>query len=142
MQLVEIYLSVVDRVGRPVPGLTTADFRIVDSGSERPLVGLESLANLPISVAVLMDLSSSMGRLAQLAAESAQRFFENMMIEGDLASLLAFNDDFHQLVPFTGDINELRLGASGVHALGSTRLYDGIVWALGQYSGPLAGSST
>lgn len=135
VQLVELFLSVVDAAGRPVAGLSPTDFRIADAGLERQLVRLESLANRPLSIAVLMDLSSSMGRLARLAAESAERFFENVMVDDDLASLLAFNDDFHQLVPFTGDIAELRLGATELHALGSTRLHDGIVWALSQYAG-------
>ena len=135
VQLVQLYLSVFDANGRPVPGLTGADFRVWEEGRQLQLDRLESLADLPISVAVLMDLSSSMGRLAGLAADSAQGFFENVMAEGDLASLLAFNDGFYRLVPFTGDINELRLGAEGVRALGSTRLNDGVVWALSQYAG-------
>jgi VWFA-related protein len=135
VQLVQLLVSVFDGSGRPVGGLGAADFRIWEEGRQLDLVRLESLADLPISVAVLMDLSSSMGRLAGLAAESAQRFFERVLTETDLASLLAFNDGFHQLVPFTGDIDELRLGAEGVRALGSTRLHDGIVWALGQYAG-------
>ena len=135
VRLAELYVSVFDGSGRPVSDLTQADFRVLEEGLDRRLERVESLSDLPMSVAVLMDLSSSMGRLAHLAAESAERFFSNILIEDDLASLLAFNDDFHRLVPFTGEIRALRHGAVGVRALGSTRLNDAVVWALSQYPG-------
>lgn len=135
VRLVELYTSVADASGRPVTDLSAADFQVRDGGAVRELVRAESLANLPISVAVLTDLSSSMGRLTGLAAASAQDFFETILVDDDVASLLAFNHDLHRLVPFTGDALELRHGAFGLHSLGSTRLHDGVVWALSQFSG-------
>ena len=76
-----------------------------------------------------------MGRLTELASESAQRFFESILVADDLGSLLAFNHDLHQLVPFTSDAQELRHGAYGLRGLGSTRLNDAVAWALSQFSG-------
>jgi len=135
VRLVELFASVRDDGGRLIRGLSAADFEVWDGGEARELLEVESLANLPISVAVLMDLSSSMGRLAELASQSAQRFFENVLVADDLGSLLAFNHDLHRLVAFTGDARELRHGAFGLRGLGSTRLYDGVAWALSQFSG-------
>jgi VWFA-related protein len=135
VRLVELFASVRDGSGRLVTGLTAMDFEVNDGGEPRELVEVESLANLPISVAVLTDLSSSMGRLTELASQSAQRFFESILVADDLGSLLAFNHDLHQLVPFTADAQELRHGAYGLRGLGSTRLHDGVAWALSQFSG-------
>ena len=103
VRLAELYLSVVDAQGRPVAGLGPADFRLRDGRGELPLDSVAELANLPLNVSLLMDVSSSMGREVRVVAESAQRFFETILEPGDLAALAAFNHDLHHLAPFTGD---------------------------------------
>ena len=135
VRLAELYLSVVDSENRPVAGLRTADFRLRDRQGGLLLESTESLANLPLNVAFLMDISSSMGRQVRVAAASAQRFFEGILEPGDLASLLAFNHDLHRLEPFTGDTHRLRNATAGLRAQGSTRLHDAIVYALYQFTG-------
>ncbi len=135
VRLAELYLSVVDAQGRPAPGLGRADFRLRDRRGELPLDSVAELANLPLNVSLLMDVSSSMGREVRVVAESAQRFFETILEPGDLASLAAFNHDLHHLAPFTGDAEILRHASAGLQAGGSTRLNDAIVHALFQFTG-------
>ena len=135
VRLVELYVSVLDSQGRPVTGLDAPYFRVLEEGEAQSIERLEQLEDLSLNVAILMDISSSMGRRVRVAAESAQRFFDNILTEDDTASLLAFNHDLHLIEPFTADARRLRHGASGLRAWGSTRLYDGIVYALFQYGG-------
>jgi VWFA-related protein len=135
VRLVEFYVSVFDGSGRPQLGLTASDFRVREDGEERPLERVEPMENLPLSVTVLLDVSSSMGRGIATASASAQTFFESVLTEGDQASLLAFNHDLHVLAPFTPEVEELRHAATGLGAWGATRLYDAVVYALAQYSG-------
>jgi Ca-activated chloride channel family protein len=135
VRLVELFVSVYNANGRPVVGLGPADFRVLENGDERQVAQVASLADLPLSVTVLLDVSSSMGRKVHLVGESAQRFFRNILTADDEASLLAFNHDLHQLVPFTSDVGRLEHGATGLRAWGSTRLHDGLVWALSQFAG-------
>ncbi len=135
VQLAELYLTVFDGGGRPALGIAQEDVRVWSDGGSRPVVRVESLQNLPLSVAVLMDISSSMGRSLQTAAASARDFFERVLTEGDRASLLAFNHDLHALVPFTSDFEALRFGAVGLRAWGATRLHDAMVHALFQFAG-------
>ncbi len=135
VRLVELTVSVFDASGRPVPGLRADEFRVLDGGEERPLERFEALADVPLNVALLMDVSSSMGRRVHLAAESAQRFFDDVLRGRDLASLLAFNHDLHRLVPFTSDARLLRHGASALRAWGASRLHDAIVYALVPFAG-------
>lgn len=135
VRLVELYVSVFDTDGKPATGLGREDFRVIENGEARSLTRVDSLDNLPINVGLLMDLSASMGRRTRLAAASARRFFENILTADDLASLMGFNHDLHRLVPFTSDVGELRHAAMGIRAGGSTRLHDGIVYALSQFTG-------
>lgn len=135
VRLIELFVSVLDDHGRPVTDLGIGDFRVVDGGTSPPLIRAEKLENLALNVAVLMDVSASMGRRTRLAAASAERFFADMLRPEDRASLLAFNHDLYGLVPFTSEAERLRHGAEGLRGSGSTRLNDGIVWALGQYAG-------
>ena len=123
VQLAELYLSILDRDGRPARGLGADDVRVWEGGLERTVERVQPVDKLPLNVAVLMDISSSMGRSLAVAAESAQDFFERVLREGDLASLLAFNHDLHALVPFTGSSQALRYGAEGLRAWGATRLH-------------------
>ncbi len=135
VQLGELYLTVLDGAGRPASGIRQDDLRVWEAGDARPVVRVEPLVNLPLNIAVLMDISSSMGRRLETAADSAHDFFERVLREGDLASLLAFNHDLHTLVPFTGDSEALRFGAVGLRAWGATRLHDAIIHALFQFTG-------
>lgn len=128
--VVELLFSAIDRFGRPLTDLASRDVKVLIGGREQPVVALNALHDLPISVALLMDVSSSLGRRVRAAAQSAQELFEELLRERDLASLLLFNQDVRLSIPFTNDIQELRYGASGLRAFGSTRLFDGIGYTL------------
>ena len=135
VQLAELYVTIVDGAGRAASGLGSEDVRIWSEGRQRPVHRVQAIDDLPLNVSVLMDVSSSMGRDLRTAAGSAQDFFERILEPEDQASLLAFNHDFHRLVPFTSDPQRLRYGAIGLGAWGATRLHDAIAHALFQFSG-------
>ncbi len=137
ISLVELYVSVLDRHGAPVPGLTAADFQVLENGTPRPIARFGNPSDLPLAVALMMDTSSSMGRRLRVSSESAERFFESVVTERDQAALLLFNHDIRLPVPFTSDKNRLRYGTLGLRAWGATRLWDGVVWSLGSFDGTL-----
>src|SRR5258705_4060092 len=71
---VGLTVTVVDPQGRPVPGLTKGDFRVLEDGEEFEPVdfGLEGeRRDRPLSVAVLLDLSYSMGSQVKKVREAA-----------------------------------------------------------------------
>ncbi len=135
VQLVELYTSVRDRRGRFVTGLTAGDFRVLEDGAPQQIRRFDTVENLAINVALAMDVSSSMRKKIGVATRSAQRFFDTVLTPGDLASFLTFNHDVRQVVPFTGDAYDLRQGVSGFRAWGTTRLHDGIVYAVHSFGG-------
>ena len=135
VRLVEMLVSVGGRQTGPAADLGQADFRVLHQGIEAPVHDFRNLAGRPMNVALLMDVSSSLGRGVRVAATSAQRFFEGVLTERDAASLLVFNHDLERLTPFTGDTRLLRYAADGLRAWGSTRLYDGIAYAVSSFAG-------
>ena len=120
---------------RPVTGLEADEFQLLENRQARPILRVESVENLPLNVAVLMDTSSSMGTRVRVASESAQAFFESLLEDGDHASLFSFNLDLHRRVPFTEDVEFLRYGALGVRAYGTTRLWDALVYGVSSFAG-------
>ncbi|MCE2558187.1 MAG: VWA domain-containing protein [Acidobacteria bacterium] len=135
VRLVEMLVSVGGRQTGPATDLGPADFRVLHQGVEAQVHDFRNLADRPMNVALLMDVSSSLGRGVRVAATSAQRFFEGVLTERDAASLLVFNHDLERLTPFTGDTRLLRYAADGLRAWGSTRLYDGIAYAVSSFAG-------
>ena len=135
VRLVDLLVSVGGRQAGPATGLDAADFRVLHRGVEARIRDFRNLADRPLTVALLMDISSSMGRGVRVAATSAQRFFEGILTDRDAASLIVFNHDLDRLAPFSGDTRLLRYAAEGLRAWGSTRLYDGIAYAVSSFAG-------
>lgn len=135
VRLVDLLVSVGGRQAAPATGLNAADFRVLHRGVEARIRDFRNLADRPLTVALLMDVSSSMGRGVRVAATSAQRFFEGILTDRDTASLIVFNHDLNRLAPFSGDTRLLRYAAEGLRAWGSTRLYDGIAYAVSSFAG-------
>ncbi len=135
VRLVDLLVSVGGRQTGPATDLGPGDFRVLHQGIEAPVHDFRSLADRPMNVALLMDVSSSLGRSVRVAATSAQRFFERVLTERDAASLLVFNHDLERLTPFVGDARQLRYAAEGLRAWGATRLYDGIAYAVSSFAG-------
>ncbi len=135
VRLVDLLVTVGGRQTGPATDLGPGDFRVLHQGIEAPVHDFRSLADRPMNVALLMDVSSSLGRSVRVAATSAQRFFERVLTERDAASLLVFNHDLERLTPFVGDARQLRYAAEGLRAWGSTRLYDGIAYAVSSFAG-------
>ena len=135
VRLVDLLVSVGGQQAGPATGLEAADFRVLHRGVEAPVRDFRNLADRPLTVVLLMDVSSSMGRGVRVAATSAQRFFEGILTERDAASLIVFNHDLNRLAPFSGDARLLRYAAEGLRAWGATRLYDGVAYAVSSFAG-------
>lgn len=135
VQRVELYATVLDGRGRPVTGLSEDDFKVFDDTVEQDLLRFDTVENLAINVALLMDVSSSMRRQLELASRSARGFFETVLTPKDQASLLIFNDDIRQVVPFTSDVERLLREATGFRAWGTTRLHDSLMFTVHSFGG-------
>ena len=135
VQLVELFTTVLDSEGLPVKGLPRDAFRVLEDGVEQPLERFDTVENLAIHVALLMDVSSSMRRRVQVASRSARRFFDTVLTPKDRASLQVFNHKIDRAVEFTDDVALLRSEAAGFRAWGTTRLHDSLVYTVHSFGG-------
>lgn len=89
-ETVRVDVSVLDR-GRPVRGLTVADFELFDNGVAQRIdfVGFE---DTPVSVMLALDMSGSVQgpRLEQLRAAGLR--LTSSLRAGDSAGLISFSD--------------------------------------------------
>ncbi len=135
VQFVELYTTVLDRENHPVRGLEQDDFRVLEDGVPQEIARFEHLENLPIHVAILLDVSASMeGNLAQAKA-AALKFFESAITPKDRGALIVFNDHPLLAVKLTNQLPALAGGLAGLKAERGTALYDSVVFSLFYFNG-------
>ncbi len=126
---VGLTVTVMDRSGRPVQGLTRGDFQLFEDGVEMNLqdfwVEGEQL-DRPLSVAALLDLSESMSEQVQRVREAAEALL-GALRPIDEIMVAKFNQDRVVLQPFTHDPGDPERTLSKIGtAQGGTALFRSI----------------
>lgn len=127
-ELVAVPVSVTDRHGNFVPGLTMGDFQILVDGRPQPISFFEQ-QDTPVTVGLLIDHSGSMGpKLPAVAAaisdfaHSSNPQDEMFFIEfGDTVSIELFGGK-----SFTSDPAQIVHAVTSMYARGRTALYDAV----------------
>lgn len=129
VQGITVTVAVRDN-GRPVSGLTAADFDVLDDGVPQR-VSSATAESVPVDITVVLDTSSSMGGglLDRLIADV--RSLERLLRDQDRARLLTFSSAVHETVPLRargGDIPAAALAPAGstafFHALLAAMILD------------------
>lgn len=135
VSLVMVPAVVVDRRGRTVPGLTQQDFHIFDVDQERPISWFSEEMNRPFRVALLLDVSESMGvdsireRLEQAAIPLGR---EVGLV--DRIMLFTFSDQgVHQLTGWSDRPMAVIREALAAPSHGQTAIVDAISAAAKQF---------
>lgn len=127
VKTVPVYATVTDRGGRFVLDLRKEQFELTDDGKK---VELTQFSNqfVPITAAIMLDLSKSMLPRYDAVLAAAEQFIVRLM-PGDRARVGSFSEEVRMGPPLTGDRDalikflrdsyDLRLGMR-------TRLWDGI----------------
>ncbi|HSN87236.1 MAG TPA: VWA domain-containing protein [Thermoanaerobaculia bacterium] len=135
IDFVELYATGLDRKGRPVAGLTKKDFAVKEDGVRQEIVRFERVTDLPVHVALMVDVSASMEPALAKAQEAALRFLEGSLQPRDRAAVVTFNDHPFLAVKFTNDVPSLAGGLAGVKAERGTSLYDSLIFTLYYFNG-------
>ena len=123
IDLVELSVSVTDAEGRPVRGLERDDFLVEEEGRRQHL-GEVHREDRPLSIAVLIDASSSVKAYwPQLAA--AAPALARVLRRGDAVKVVAFNGPAYMVQDFTTDPRRVQRSIDRFQAWGGgTSLYD------------------
>jgi Ca-activated chloride channel family protein len=124
--LVSIQASVRDKRGRPMGGLTTADFEVRDNGQPRSILSLRSDRQSPVSLAILVDMSGSMrvGSKIAMARLAFSSILSQLHDGQDELGVFTFDSRLHERKSFTTDIHRLKGSLDDFDAFGATSLYD------------------
>jgi VWFA-related protein len=125
VDLVTIQASVRDRRGRPLKGLSPADFEVRDNGEVRPVLSVRAALHAPISLAILVDMSGSMGSATKIGmVRQAYESLLQQLREDDEVAVLTFDSQLHERQEFTRDLGQLYGALSDFEPFGTTSLYD------------------
>jgi Ca-activated chloride channel family protein len=124
--VVSIQTSVRDKRGRPMGGLTPADFEVRDNGLLRPVLSLRSDRHAPVSIAVLVDMSGSMrvGPKVAMARHAFSALLRQLRDGEDELAVFTFDSSLHQRRQFTSDLASVGNSLDAFEPFGSTSLYD------------------
>jgi VWFA-related protein len=120
---VMVDVSVKERAGRVVTGLTAADFVIKDNDVVQEIAEV-SYGRVPIDVTIGLDVSYSVtGPLLERLRRAVGQLMRELRKE-DRIKLMLFNMRVNRTVDFTNDWSEVERALDKVMAGGATSLFD------------------
>ncbi len=130
VDLVTLHPTVRELSGTYMRGLVAEDFQILEDGRPQEITEFV-YGETPVSVALLLDTSSSMiGGGIRSEQAGATRLVNSLLRGRDRAMILGFNDRLYLYSDFSTDIPALERAISITLPDGSTALYDAVVEAL------------
>jgi Ca-activated chloride channel homolog len=130
---VPMVVTVTDGKGQLITNLNKTDFKVFDGNRLQKIDSFVREADLPLSVALLIDQSSSTSQLLEFERDAAMDFFSKTLKKGkDRAMVIGFSTDPHVLVDFTDDLERLEAGLKKLSAGGGTAIYDSVYYAAQQ----------
>jgi Ca-activated chloride channel family protein len=129
-ELVPTAVTVRDADGRLVTALGRDDFDVSEDGLPQR-VTLFSRERVPVSLALVMDVSDSMrGQRITDAREAIVRFLVDQLMPEDEAALVSFNHATNLLSAWTQNREPLLTALGGLRPTGGTAMYDAVATVL------------
>jgi Ca-activated chloride channel family protein len=127
VSLVLVDATVKTKAGRIMGDLKKEDFEVREDGAVQKL-DVFSRDELPINVALVLDLSDSIGPFLGPLRDAANTALAALKPD-DEAALFTFSTEAQMRVPFTKDKTEIANQINSFHAGGATNINDGIFLA-------------
>ena len=109
--------------GRLLPGLTTADFEVLDNGVPQR-VDLASYEEIPLNVVLALDMSASLDAEQLANLRGAGKSVLDGLKENDRAAFVSFSHEVVLGSGLTSDLNRVRAAIDDVSTSGQTSLVD------------------
>jgi Ca-activated chloride channel homolog len=126
---VNVLFSVTDRRGRFVNDLSRDDFELFENKRKQEIVEFVATTDLPLRIAVLVDVSNSIRDRFRFELEAASEFLTNLVRKRrDKALIVGFDTESNLAADLTDDTEELSRKLRGLRPGGGTALYDAIAF--------------
>jgi VWFA-related protein len=126
VRLVNVVATVTDGNGRYVEGLKASDFTLEEDGTPQQISHFTQSNDLPVSVGILLDTSTSMERKIGTATRAVDRFLRGIHADDDIF-LMTFDNSVRVRQDFTSDRDKLWSALYKVKLSWGTALYDAVV---------------
>jgi Ca-activated chloride channel family protein len=127
VQEVNLVLSVTDKKGRFVAGLQPSDLKIVDNNTQQHAITFfQGETNLPLRVALLMDVSTSVKYRFSEEQWALNAFLKATTRPSDAVTAFAFNQDIQLVSPVTDNWKQISRRIKKLKPDGDTALFDAV----------------
>jgi len=97
--LVVVPVSVTDERGEPVQGLKREDFRLEEEGRAQELAEVSDADQVPLDIALIFDLSSSVTKNFEFEKQAAAGFLRQVLKPADRAAIFSISEKPQLLQP-------------------------------------------
>jgi len=129
VRTVPLFVSVVDSNGTTRTDVDQALFKVIDNGTEARILQIRKAFDQPISIALLLDASTSMIYEMPKATRAAVNFVERTLKPGDRCAVFSVRSTPRRELELTTDRAVVEKVVSALKANGQTALYDAIASA-------------
>jgi Ca-activated chloride channel homolog len=130
VELVNVLFTLTDRKGKLVTDLDRSDFRLLEDNRPQTITNFSRETDLPLTVALLIDTSTSIRDKFKFEQEAATDFLVRTLRAGkDKALLITFDSAIELVQDFTDDTDLLRKAIHQIRPGGGTKLLDSIFLA-------------
>jgi Ca-activated chloride channel family protein len=128
---VNLVFTAVDKHGRFIKDLPRDAFDVLDNRAAPQSIGyFQQQSNLPLRIALVIDLSDSVKSRFKFEQEAASLFLKKILRPGkDEAFIVGFDSRPHLEEEMTGDVEKLSKAIRRLTPGGDTALYDAVMFA-------------
>ena len=126
VRLVNVVATVTDSNGRYVEGLQASDFTLKEDGKPQQISHFAASTDLPVSVGIVLDTSTSMERKISTATRAVDRFLRGIHADDDIF-LMTFDTSVKVRQDFTSNRDKLWDALDKIKLSPGTSLYDAVV---------------
>ena len=117
VDLVNVLCNVYDKRGFLVNDLNREDFEVREDGKQQELRYFARETDLPLTVALLLDVSGSVRQFLEAEKAAAGRFLKDVLRPGDQALLMGFGSTMILWQDFTSSVPALEAALARMHAI-------------------------
>jgi len=128
VELVTVPVTITDNLNRPVIGLDQDNFQLFEDKRPQEIKHFSS-EDTPVSIGLIVDMSSSMGDKIERTKEAIRQFCDEANPQDEFF-MITFADAPHLTTDFTSDEQQILNNLMITRAKGSTSLLDAVYMGL------------